>query len=146
MQTFLPYSDFNLSAQCLDNKRLNKQILETWQIYQSLTITSYGWKHHPAVKMWKGYESKLLDYGLCVYLEWKERSNKDHKSGLLIYKEFLKVDEFAYPYWFGDDKFHSSHRAALLYKDYTWYKQFAWNELPAIPNVKGSLPYYWPVR
>jgi hypothetical protein len=36
MQTFLPYPDFQKSAQCLDYKRLGKQRCEAWQIYQIL--------------------------------------------------------------------------------------------------------------
>jgi hypothetical protein len=36
MQTFLPYKDFDLSAKALDNKRLNKQILEGYQILNVL--------------------------------------------------------------------------------------------------------------
>ncbi len=36
MQTFLPFSDYALSAQALDNKRLGKQRVETLQILQVL--------------------------------------------------------------------------------------------------------------
>lgn len=61
MQTFLPYPSFTLSAICLDNKRLNKQILECDQILNALAPGSTsGWRNHPAVKMWRGYEPALL--------------------------------------------------------------------------------------
>ena len=40
MQTFLPYSDYEASAQTLDNKRLNKQILEGYQILKVLSGAS----------------------------------------------------------------------------------------------------------
>ena len=36
MQTFLPYSDFIKSAKCLDYRRLGKQRVEAWQIYNTL--------------------------------------------------------------------------------------------------------------
>lgn len=36
MQTFLPYSDFKKTAKCLDYKRLGKQRVEAWQIYETL--------------------------------------------------------------------------------------------------------------
>ena len=62
MQTFLPYPDFNLSARVLDDKRLGKQRVESMQIYKSCVLDDYGWKQHPAVKMWKGYETALLMY------------------------------------------------------------------------------------
>ena len=37
MQTFLPYSDFEQSLSCLDNKRLGKQRVESMQILNILT-------------------------------------------------------------------------------------------------------------
>ena len=56
MQTFLPYADFNKSAEVLDNRRLNKQILEGYQILKVLGNPDprAGWRNHPAVKMWRG--------------------------------------------------------------------------------------------
>jgi hypothetical protein len=53
MQTFLPYSDYEASAQTLDNKRLNKQILEGYQILKVLSgaSPSGAWRNHPAVLM-----------------------------------------------------------------------------------------------
>ena len=36
MMTFLPFPEFDKSAQCLDNKRLGCQRIEAWQIYQTL--------------------------------------------------------------------------------------------------------------
>jgi hypothetical protein len=42
------------------------------------------------------------------------------------------------PPWFGDDKFHASHRSNLLRKDPVWYGKYGWIE----PN---NLPYVWPV-
>ena len=59
MQTFLPYPDFQKTAQCLDNKRLGKQRVEARQIISTLEGKSNGWRNHPAVKMWKGYEDCL---------------------------------------------------------------------------------------
>ena len=41
MNTFLPYSDFIRSAKCLDYKRLGKQRVEAWQIYQTLKQGKY---------------------------------------------------------------------------------------------------------
>src|SRR4051812_49870546 len=56
MQTFLPYAGFTASAEVLDPKRLGKQRVETLQVLRGLTLPTYGWRHHPAVKMWRGYE------------------------------------------------------------------------------------------
>jgi hypothetical protein len=49
------------------------------------------------------------------------------------------------PPWFGNERLHSSHRAALLYKNPEWYGRFGWKEKPAVPDAKGRLPYYWPI-
>ena len=51
MQTFVPFADFDMSAQSLDNKRLNKQLLEGRQVYQILADnrTKGGWVNHQAV-------------------------------------------------------------------------------------------------
>lgn len=64
MQTFLPASDYEYSAQALDNKRLNKQVLEGYQILKVLSGASESgaWRNHPAVLMWKGAEQSLMDY------------------------------------------------------------------------------------
>lgn len=59
MQTFLPYQSFSDSASALDRQRLGKQRVEAWQILQALTGASRGWAHHPAAKMWRGFERAL---------------------------------------------------------------------------------------
>ena len=61
MQTFLPYSCFKQTANCLDYRRLGKQRVEAFQILNILEdITPNSrWKTHPAVLMWKGYENAL---------------------------------------------------------------------------------------
>ena len=64
MQTFLPHSNFRKTARYLDYRRLGKQRVEAYQILNVLTGKSKGngWKNHPAVKMWKGYENALKLY------------------------------------------------------------------------------------
>ena len=57
--------------------RSRKQRVEAWQIYKALTLDNYGWKNHPIVKMWKGYEYHLLIYGKVICEEWKNRGFKD---------------------------------------------------------------------
>ena len=66
MQTFLPFPDFARSAAVLDPPRLGKQRVENVQILRGLTVAGHGYRHHPAVKMWAGYEEALVRYGLIV--------------------------------------------------------------------------------
>lgn len=138
MQTFLPYPDFDKSARVLDNKRLGKQRVECLQILRTLLGYSDGWKHHPAVKMWRGHEGTLALYGMDVCLEWQRRGYQDSC--------FEKIDRlfpngFAAPSppWMGREDFHASHRSNLLRKDPVWYGQWGWTE-------PRDLPYFWPVR
>jgi hypothetical protein len=70
MQTFLPYPDFSGSALVLDVKRLGKQRVEAIQVLRGLVVPGYGWPHHPAVKMWQGYEEALVRYGLDMCAVW----------------------------------------------------------------------------
>ena len=72
MQTFLPYADFEQSARALDSKRLGKQRVECIQVLRGLTVPTYGWRHHPAVKMWRGHEEALGRYAFTVCEVWTE--------------------------------------------------------------------------
>ena len=140
MQTFLPYDDFNRTARCLDTKRLGKQRVECLQIYKSLTISTYRWKQHPAVKMWAGYEFCLLAYALVICEEWIARGYKDTVLKQIQAEYIQQVignDHMLVPKWFGLAEFHDSHKSALLFKNPTHYGVFNW-------NVEPKLQYYWP--
>jgi len=132
MQTFLPLPNFLESMRCLDKSRLGNQI---WR--EGYTLIRGGWKNHPASKMWRGHEYQLGLYLLagCQILE--ERGKSYPAVIDRIKSEMAKFTDTGLPSWFGDDKFHASHRSNLLRKDPVWYGQFGWNEPP-------DLPYIWP--
>lgn len=163
MQTFLPFADFDLSAQALDNKRLGKQRVETLQIMQSLfehrlitkvgedilapnewyvePILTRGWANHPAKLMWQGYEWALLQYQQAVVYEWVScRGYGDTclAKTTALYFKFLAEGYDEVPSWLGDEAFHLSHRSNLVKKDPDRYG-FMW------PDVPDNLPYIWPV-
>ena len=138
MQTFLPYSSFIKSAKCLDYRRLGKQRVEAWQIYCALTKDVYGWKNHPIVKMWKGYEQALLVYGIIICEEWIKRGYKDTML-LRFLEKYNPILDIGKPKWIGNRKFHDSHKSNLLRKDEKYYSQFHW-------NVKNNLEYIWIVK
>lgn len=147
MQTFLPLPSYSESARCLDRQRLGKQRVECLQILKSLRDGT-GWKNHPAVKMWRGFEHELIDYGLAICSEWVGRGYIDNCAKQIASFDFIYHHQRngIPPDFIGDQKFHSSHKSALLYKFPDWYGKFGWNELPAVPNEQGSLPYVWPIR
>lgn len=142
MQTFLPFPDFVETARCLDRLRLGKQRCETLQILQVLLGETNGWRNHPAVKMWRGHEHTLWCYGIAICTEWKYRGYKDtcdQKMTDLCYKHGIPFITSSVPPWLGNPKFHSAHRAALLFKNPDYYSQFGWSEKP-------KLNYIWPVQ
>jgi hypothetical protein len=138
MQTFMPYVTFATSANCLDNKRLNKQITECRQIMRALARKRLGmkagWQSHPAVLMWEGHLGSLQAYHNCCVRAWWDRGYNSHTM-LAIHG--LHDDDL--PSWVGDLRLHVSHQANLVRKDPDHYG-------PLFPYVDPSLPYYWPTQ
>lgn len=101
-----------------------------------------AWANHPATRMWRGYENALVEYGLIVCIEWRERgfddTCRDKIHAFATKTKFEDDEQIPYPPWLGDERLHSSHRAALLYKSPSHYSQFGWTETP-------KQDYYWPV-
>jgi len=141
MQTFLPYADFEKTARCLDYRRLGKQRVEAYQLLLIMNDPSKkGWRNHPAFKMWDGYDLALWEYGMVISSEWKRRGYKDTMIEKLtnLYHS-LTYNNVSYPSWLGSERFHSSHRSALLFKQYDWYKQFEWSEEPKLDYIWNLL-------
>jgi len=84
VQTFLPYPDLRASCVVLDDRRLGKQRVETFQILRALTWPSYAWKNHPAVRMWRGFVPGLVEYGLESCREWVRRGYADSVAEQLV--------------------------------------------------------------
>ena len=149
MQTFLPYPDFLASAAALDPRRLGKQRVETIQVLRALTRTTYGWKHHPAVKMWRGHEEALTRYGLDMCAVWTATGRADTCAATLaadlatgtgrttIRTQEQLAEAGELPPWLGDPDLHRSHRSALLRKDPAYYSAI-------FTDVPDDLPYVWP--
>lgn len=135
MQTFVPYPSLASSAVVLDTKRLGKQRVETFQLLRANLDITTGWRNHPAAKMWRGYESGLIAYGVAICNEWIGRGYQD--TCLMKILAFGTPEATNMPPWWGDDAVHSSHRSALLRKSPEWYGQFGWADDPAVP-------YVWP--
>ncbi|MFD5830491.1 MSMEG_6728 family protein [Lentzea sp. NPDC060358] len=149
MQTFLPCPDFAATARVLDQRRLGKQRVETLQIQRALVVPGHGWRHHPAVKMWAGFEEALVRYGAEMCAAWRERGFADTceatmRADLAEARDVTLVrtqEELALagdlPPWIGDEAVHRSHRSALVRKMPEHYRRF-------FPDVPDDLPYVWP--
>jgi hypothetical protein len=136
MQIFLPYPSFKESLKVLDNKRLGKQLVETYQIISAITRrpkldgTPYkGWLNHPCTIMWKNNVTALKLYLNYSIEEWVVRGFKNTMN-----YEIFDEDPVV-PSWFGNEKFHSSHRANLLKKEPNFYAKYNWTEDPSNPYV-----------
>jgi hypothetical protein len=163
MQTFVPtttgYADI---AKTLDRQRLNKQALEGWQIMMTLLELDpqgnhrvpKGWVNHPAVRMWRGYEYQLCEYVQSMVTEWKSRGYKstigdkaEQTRQQAIALGLIDPRSAVAPGWLTDKQLSeavaSSHRVALLNKDYEWYSQFDWAEDTG--RRPDTYDYVWPV-
>ena len=148
MQTFLPYPDFERSARSLDARRLGKQRVECLQVLRGLTVPGYGWRHHPAVLMWRDHLEALGRYSLTCCEVWTETGRADTCAATLgqdlrsagvaqVRTQAELATAGALPRWLGDQDFHRSHQSSLLRKDPEHYG-------PMFPGVPDDLPYVWP--
>lgn len=149
MQTFVPYADFQRSAEVLDNKRLNKQLLEGRQIYSIISSgrTTGGWVNHPAVKMWRNRDNALF-----LYLEaMKDECDARGISTTKNWDAILEMHEWNWdrgsgvimPMWWGDERVHESHRNNLYVKSPEMYAQFAYDNRVTCCE---SCNYFWPTH
>ncbi|MFB6483436.1 MSMEG_6728 family protein [Streptomyces virginiae] len=150
MQTFLPFPSFDASAEVLDARRLGKQRVEAVQVLRGLVVPGYGWRRHPAVRMWVGYEEALVRYGLEICGAWTAQGHADTCAVTLVEdfgawrpggtaprtQERLAADGDLPP-WLGAPDFHRSHQSALVRKAPAFYRD-------RFPGVPDDLPYVWP--
>ena len=138
MQTFLPYPDFKKSLESLDNKRLGKQRVETYQLIAGLegrpTLTGKAYSksriNHPISQMFRNNIPALKQYLNDSIDVWVARGKNN------TMKKEVITEEIVMPVWFGDETFHKSHRANLLRKDAIYYGAHGWTD-------NSELPYRW---
>lgn len=137
MMTFMPFDNFEASAEYLDPKRLFKQVIEAKQMLQALGSTEIPeeWiiepnkriRHHPATKAWKGYDKALCAYYNAMLHEAKKRGfnvKMDYlikSDGSMYLESDIVQGLYEYPWWMGCDNLHKSHRARLFDKNPDYY-------------------------
>lgn len=100
MQIFLLYNNYRLSAVSLDDKRLNKQIIELGQILSTAiwiencdiaeTLYAEGkiylptHENHPVVRNCKHYFKAANYYFQHLLVEYKYRFSKNHKCDSIV--------------------------------------------------------------
>ncbi|MFH1326611.1 MAG: pyrimidine dimer DNA glycosylase/endonuclease V [archaeon] len=90
-----------------------------------------GWRNHPVVKMWEGHTNALKFYFNKSLEEWISPGYKNN----MVFENIQ--GKIIFPKWFGNRKFHSSHKSNLLRKDKKYYSKFKWKE-------SSDLPFVWP--
>jgi hypothetical protein len=127
----MPYGpDYSKSVKSLDNKRLGKQRVETYQILKALLGESKGWTNHPATRMWRGHEFQLYEYQTATCAEWSRRGFKDtviESTKNLIMEKGVRPTYNA-PDWASNKALAITHRANLYLKDpifYAWFEDEA---------------------
>jgi hypothetical protein len=68
--------------------------------------------------MWRDYPQALIEYMNISIDVWKSRGFNN-----TMVKQ--RVEDIVYPHWLGDTKFHDSHKANLLSKDYDFRQKHA---------------------
>lgn len=144
MQTFLPYPEFEKSAQSLDYQRLGKQRVEAMQIINAIEGKPRkdgkpykGWINHPCTVMWREHVDALKHYCNVTIEEWISRGYNNTMKIYDIPKKLIM------PKWLHHSKFHASHRANLLRKDYAFYSGYGWIEDPTAPYLWRDVDKKW---
>ena len=149
MQTFLPYEDFDQSAAILDNRRLNKQLLEGRQIANIIVSrkTTGGWVNHPAVNMWRKHHILFYKYLSAIVRECDKREISYMNNWQEINKIYRTIGgEWIIPKWLGNEKFHLSHRQNLYIKDPEHYAIFKQDSEKEKVRCCKKCNYWWPTH
>lgn len=134
----------------LDARRLGKQRVEGLQVVRGLTVPGYGWRHHPAVRMWAGHLEALGRYTLTCCEVWSARGHADSVADTVqqdlrgagvpeVRSQAALAAAGLLPPWLGRADFHRSHQSSLVRKDPEHYRPLFGDEVPE------DLPYVWPV-
>jgi hypothetical protein len=146
--TFLVTSDFAENATILDNLRLGKQRVESFQIIKALEEGT-GWKNHPIVKSWSGYVPALKVYYNSIITEWVSRG---FKNNMPLY-ELSPGEEITHPPWIYEKKVQYAMLSQLIQKNSDHYNPVHLAPLisPQLLEHVKSLPpeyleygYIWP--
>ena len=135
MITFLPHPNFQISARCLDIRRLGNQRSEAKLLIDLLEGRRFSkrWKASPAYRMWIGYTPVLKLYYQAIVDEFVARGYNNHMK---VYpRELINIDKW--PWWYEIEELYISHQSNLIRKKPEFYKKL-W------PDIPDNLPYYWP--
>lgn len=114
MQIFIIGSPIE-TADALDKRRLNKQIIECKQILAAIEGRSKAWANHPCVLMYREHTSWLKNYLQCL------ESVRHQYMAANIYS--LNADRIRPP--FHTEGYFNQMKRRLYTKDNEYYKQWS---------------------
>ena len=115
MQVFIVGTPYE-TAEALDYKRLNKQMIENQQIMDAILGDGKGWFNHPVVKSYKNHFQYLYHYHLCLF--WYKRGDK-------IMARKMSEQAMAFKPNFHTEEYFTNMKKRLYTKDPIHYKQWA---------------------
>lgn len=83
MQIFLPYLNIIEVAECLDKRRLHKQIVECKQIIKAIKGETEAWSNHPIVKMYKNNLEFVQAYLNILEIYWNLYKTEDKFNDII---------------------------------------------------------------
>lgn len=156
MITYLPYREYDKTAEVLTDFDLQKQTLHVIMLLNALHETDEqnvrAWGNHPAAAMWRGYEVQLSLYGLAMCAAEMERgfSGSEERSKRMQwhYDTATFPDDFKMekPPWYEAPELitwvERTHRSALISREPAWYSKI-WPEIPrdltiSMPKANGQ--------
>ena len=147
MQVFMPWPGFEASARATDTRRLQKGIVEAYQILRTALGESEGWKSHPAVKMWAAHPGPLAGCAIEMAVVWRERGGGTSKAvdGILELERRHCLDIQAAKPWAAHSRaFCLSHQLNLARKRPELYGRL-FKMTAAEVELAMTEPYLWPV-
>lgn len=115
MQVFIVGTPYE-TAEALDYKRLNKQMIENQQIMDAILGDGKGWFNHPVVKSYKNHFQWLYRYHLCLF--WYKRGDK-------IMARKMSEQAMAFKPNFHTEEYFMQMKRRLYTKDNKHYHQWA---------------------
>lgn len=116
MQVFIVGTPYE-TAEALDYKRLNKQMIENQQIMDAILGDGKGWFNHPVVKSYKNHFQYLYYYRMCLF--WYSRGNKPMARK-------MSEQAMAFKPNFHTEEYFNQMKRRLFEKDEEYYKQWSY--------------------
>ena len=116
MQVFIVGTPYE-TAEALDCKRLNKQMIENQQIMDAILGDGKGWFNHPVVKSYKNHFQYLYHYHLCLF--WYKRGDKPMARK-------MSEQAMAFKPNFHTQEYFNQMKRRLFEKDEEYYKQWSY--------------------